>query len=272
VPIPPSEGYVGSVYENLGEINNSGVEMAFDLSPVRLKELTWDARLGVSTNSNELVKFGYERGPIILGLTTPNQRHVEGYPLGGFWVHDPVRGADGNYTASEARYAGSSNPTREASLGNTITFLKNFRFFTLIDYKAGFSVLNQTDWRRCTAGVCEDVNGPNVSEEWRRELQLALEVNDALYTQKGDFIKLRDVSLTYSLPATAARRVGATRAALTLAGHNLGFLWKPDYKGLDPEVNFSGDNGPTGSWAFTRVDYWTMPMTRRFTAALEISF
>jgi TonB-linked SusC/RagA family outer membrane protein len=272
VPIPPSEGYVGSVYENLGEINNSGVEMAFDLSPVRLKELTWDARLGVSTNSNELVKFGYERGPIILGLTTPNQRHVEGYPLGGFWVHDPVRGADGNYTASEARYAGSSNPTREASLGNTITFLKNFRFFTLIDYKAGFSVLNQTDWRRCTAGVCEDVNGPNVSEERRRELQLALEVNDALYTQKGDFIKLRDVSLTYSLPATAARRVGATRAALTLAGHNLGFLWKPDYKGLDPEVNFSGDNGPTGSWAFTRVDYWTMPMTRRFTAALEISF
>jgi hypothetical protein len=192
---------------------------------------------------------------------------VEGYPLGGFWVHDPVRGADGNYTASEARYAGSSNPTREASLGNTITFLKNFRFFTLIDYKAGFSVLNQTDWRRCTAGVCEDVNGPNVSEERRRELQLALEVNDALYTQKGDFIKLRDVSLTYSLPATAARRVGATRA-----GHTLGFLWTPDYKGLDPEVNFSGDNGPTGSWAFTRVDYWTMPMTRRFTAALEISF
>ena len=82
----------------------------------------------------------------------------------------------------------------------------------------------------------------------------------------------RDVSLTYALPNAAARRVGAQRASLTVAGHNLGFLWKPDYKGLDPEVNFSGDNGPTGSWAFTRVDYWTMPMTRRFTAALEFSF
>jgi TonB-linked SusC/RagA family outer membrane protein len=272
VPIPPSEGYVGSVFENLGEINNKGVEMALDLSPVRLDRLTWDARIGVSTNSNELVKFGFARGPVILGLTTPNQRHVEGYPLGGFWVHDPVRGADGNYAASEARYAGSSNPTHEASFANTITFLKNFRFFTLLDYKGGFYVLNQTDWRRCTASVCEEVNDASVADETKRQLQLPLEVNDALYTQKGDFIKFRDVSLTYALPTTAARRVGAARAAVTLAGHNLGFLWKPDYKGLDPEVNFSGDNGPTGSWAFTRVDYWTMPMTRRFTAALEFSF
>jgi TonB-dependent starch-binding outer membrane protein SusC len=272
VPIPPSEGYVGSVFENLGEIRNSGVEVALDLLPVQLDRLTWDARIGVSTNSNELVKFGFARGPVILGLTTPNQRHVEGFPLGGFWVHDPIRGSDGTYTASEARYVGSSNPTREASFGNTITFLKNFRLFTLLDYKGGFYVLNQTDWRRCTAGVCEEVNDPNVSDEMKRQLQLALEVNDALYTQKGDFIKWRDVSLTYALPTTAARRVGAARASVTLAGHNLGFLWKPDYKGLDPEVNFSGDNGPTGSWAFTRVDYWTMPMTRRFTAALEISF
>src|SRR5215218_9014271 len=272
VPIPPSEGYVGSVYENLGEIRNSGVEMAFDISPVRLDALAWDARIGVSTNSNELVKFGFDRGPVVFGLTTPNQRHVEGYPLGGFWVHDPVRGADGTYTAGDARFVGSSNPTHEASLGNTITFLKNFRFFTLFDYKGGFYVLNQTDWRRCTAGVCDAVNDPNASDETKRQLQLGLEVNDAMYTQKGDFIKVRDVSLTYALPTPAARRIGASRAAFTVAGHNLGFLWKPDYKGLDPEVNFSGDNGPTGSWAFTRVDYWTMPMTRRFTAALEISF
>ena len=158
------------------------------------------------------------------------------------------------------------------SLGNTITFFKNFRLYTLFDYKGGFYVLNQTDWRRCTAGVCEEVNDPNVADEMKRQLQLGLEVNDALYTQKGDFIKLRDVSLTYALPPTVARRMRATRASLTLAGHNLGFLWKPDYKGLDPEVNFSGDNSPTGSWAFTRVDYWTMPMTRRITAALEIAF
>jgi len=272
VPIPPSEGYVGSVFENLGEINNSGVEMALNVVPLQLDGLTWDARLGVSTNSNELVRFGYPRGPIMLGLTTPNQRHAEGYPLGGFWVHSPVRDATGSYRAGEARYVGSSNPTREVSFGNTLTFFKNFRLYSLLDYKGGFHVLNQTDWRRCTAGVCEEVNDPNVPDETKRQLQLALEMNDALYTQKGDFIKLRDVSLTYALPPTVARRMRATRASLTLAGHNLGFLWKPDYKGLDPEVNFSGDNSPTGSWAFTRVDYWTMPMTRRVTAALEVSF
>jgi TonB-linked SusC/RagA family outer membrane protein len=272
VPIPPSEGYVGNVFENLGEISNQGIEVALNATPLQNEQVVWDARLGVSTNKNELVRFGYQRGPITLGLTTPNQRHVEGFPLGGFWVHDPVKDAAGNYTAGTPRFVGSSNPTREASLANTITLRKSLRVFALMDYKAGFYVLNQTDWRRCTAGVCGEVNDPNVSDERKRQLVLPLEVNDALYTQKGDFIKLRDVSLTYTLPRTWTRRVGTQQAAITLAGHNLGFLWKPDYKGLDPEVNFSGDNAPSGPWAFTRVDYWTMPMTRRFTAAVEVSF
>jgi len=272
VPIPPSEGYVGSVYENLGEINNRGVELALDVAAIRGDRFTWDSRLGLSTNTNELVRFGYARGPITLGLTTPNQRHAEGYPLGGFWVHSPVKDEAGDYVASDAKFLGPSNPTREVSFSNTVTFLKNFRVFALLDYKAGFYVLNQTDWRRCTAGVCEEVNAPGVSDETKRQLQLPLEVNDALYTQKGDFIKVRDVSVTYALPRAWVRRVGTQAASLTVAGHNLGFLWKPDYKGLDPEVNFSGDNGPTGSWAFTRVDYWTMPMTRRLTASLEFSF
>jgi TonB-linked SusC/RagA family outer membrane protein len=272
VPNAPSEGFPGSTFQNLGEINNKGVELGLGVSAIQREQFAWDSRLVFSTNANKLVRFGYKRDPIIFGLTTMNQRHVEGYPLGGFWVHDPVKNAEGAYVASAARYVGPADPKREVSLSNTATLFKRLRVFGLLDYKGGFYVTNQTDWRRCAIGVCWEVNDPNRSADEKKLFQLDLPINDALYTQKGDFIKLRDLSISYDIPARLMGSVGVTQASLTLAGHNLGILWKNGYTGLDPEVNFAGTNGPTGAFNLARVDYWTMPMTRRVTLALNLGF
>src|SRR5205823_5753379 len=93
----------------------------------------------------------------------------------------------GGYTAGPARFLGPSIPTREGSLSNTITILGRLRLFTLLDYKGGYYLLNQTDWRRCLAGVCAEVNDPNVSATRKAELQAPLGTNDALYTQRTDY-------------------------------------------------------------------------------------
>jgi hypothetical protein len=274
VPNEPSTGFPGGTFQNLGEINNKGVELSLTATPIRRDGFSWDSRLGLSANRNRLVKFGYNQSTILLGVSTANQRYEEGYPLGGFWVHDPILDpATGTYVASPARFLGAADPVREASFGNTITFLRNFRLYGLLDYKGGFYVLNQTDWNRCTAGVCPAVNDPNVSAQMKAMLQSDIQVNDALYTQPGDFIKFRDLSLSYDLPPTMFQRMGVERAALQVAGHNLGILWKKGYKGPDPEVNFSGTNGPGNTqWNLARLDLWTMPMTRRVTVSLDVSF
>ncbi|MEP6730775.1 MAG: SusC/RagA family TonB-linked outer membrane protein [bacterium] len=273
VPNQPSSGFPGGTFQNVGEINNRGVELGLNATPVSNSTLSWDTRLGFSHNANKLVKFGYDQKKIVFGLTAQNQQHVEGYPLGGFWVHDPVIDpTTGNVVPSEARFLGSADPTREVSFGNTFTFLKNFRLYGLLDYKGGFFVTNQTDWRRCSAGVCPQVNDPSVSAADKKLLQADLQSNDALWTQPGDFLKLRDVSLSYDLPSYLFMRSGAERAALQIAVHNAGILWTKGYTGLDPEVNFSGTNGPTGAFGLSRVDYWTMPMTRRITVSLDVSF
>ena len=272
VPNLPSSGFPGSTYQNVGEINNRGIEVGISATPIRTSFLNWDTRLNYSTNTNKLVKFGYDQKTMLIGVTTLNQRNTEGYPLGGFWVHDPLPDGSGGFVASEARYLGSADPIREASFSNTITFLESFRLYGLLDYKGGFYVLNQTDWQRCTAGVCEAVNDPNVSAARKAMLQTDLQFNDALYTQPGDFIKLRDLSLAYEIPNRFIQRAGFERAAIQLAARNVAMLWNKGYAGLDPEVNFSGTNGPTGKWGLTRMDYWTMPMTRRFTLSLDVSF
>jgi hypothetical protein len=112
-----------------------------------------------------------------------------------------------------------------------------------------------------------------VTAERKAQLVADLSVNDALYTQPGDFIKLRDLSLSYDLPPNMFQRMGVERAAVQMAGHNLGILWKKGYKGPDPEVNMSGINGPgLTQWNLVRTDLWTMPMTRRVTFSLDLSF
>jgi hypothetical protein len=181
--------------------------------------------------------------------------------------------ATNTYSQSpDVRFLGSADPTREISSGNTFTLFRHVRVYGLLDYKGGFYVTNQTDQRRCAARVCSQINDPNLSDTEKQQLLLDIGTNDAPWTQKGDFLKLRDLSVTYDLPTGLFRRMGAERAALQVAGHNLAILWKDGYTGLDPEVNFSGTNGPTGAFGLTRVDYWTMPQTRRFSASLDLTF
>ena len=296
VPVAASTGFTGFRFENLGEINNRGTELAVTARPLDLARVAWESRLGFATNRNELVSFGDDRDPITLTLYDPVQRHQPGHPLGGYWGNFPqrdasgalVRDASGNLVASEARYIGPSSPTRELSFANTLTLFRHFRVFALLDYKGGHHLYNVKDQWRCHGrnfasawntdpaenipGQCWEVNDPGRSDEAKEILQQPASVNNGLFIQRADFIKLRDVSVTWTMPERWSQRFGAQRTALTVAGHNLGFLWKPHYTGPDPDVNFTGVNDPGSPFAFIRVDSWTAPMTRRITTSLDFTF
>jgi TonB-linked SusC/RagA family outer membrane protein len=287
VPVPPSSGFTGVQYQNLGEIKNSGIELSLNGTPVQTRPVTWNTRLSFYTNNNELVSFGYERPPIILGFYGSPQRHQPGYALGGFWAKQLVRGEDGEYLRDEAgrlvleeeeSYIGPSTPTREISFSNTVTLFGNLDLYALLDYKGGHYQYNYKDLSRCWGGRCWEVNDPNASE-LQREMFGDPSIREEKgygfgywyygrqfnFIQKADFVKLRDVSLTYRVPTEWTRRYGTDRVSVTVAGHDLG-LWAPDYTGSDPEVNFYGDH------EFLRVDSWTAPMLRRITASVNVSF
>jgi TonB-linked SusC/RagA family outer membrane protein len=296
VPVAPSTGFLGARLENLGEIRNRGVELAVTGTPLQSRLVSLESRLSLSTNQNKLLSFGYERDPISLTLYQPVQRHQPGFPLGAYFGNFPLRDASGQLVENEfgalvadtAVYIGPATPTREISLGNTFTVLGNWRVYALFDYKGGHYLYNVKDQYRCWGGsftttwntnaaqnipgACWEVNDPANDEEFKRMRQQDPSVNNGLFIQKADFIKLRDVSLTYTLPSQITRRFGSERAAITFAAHNVAILWKPHYSGPDPEVNFTGVMDPGGQFAFIRVDSWTAPMTRRFAASLDVSF
>ncbi len=85
------------------------------------------------------------------------------------------------------------------------------------------------------------------------------------WLEDGDFVKLREVSVSFFLPSQWANMIQASRATLTVTGRNL-FTWT-DYTGVDPEVNMAGSADNFGT-----DDFLTQPPLRYFSARLTINF
>ena len=162
-------------------------------------------------------------------------------------------------------------PTRELSISNTFTLFRNFSIYSLFDYKGGFYNYRGVDIYRCASSQnCIQLNDPNFPASELPIYQAGVSnAPRGVYIHKADFWKLRDVSVTYTLPRFLAAKASASAASITLAGHNLA-LWS-SYPGPDPEVNSYGYwNAVLGM--FQRGDIYSMPMTRRLTASLNLTF
>ncbi len=290
VAVAPSLGFISSPLTNLGTVKNSGLELAVTTTPITRDNFAWDARLNFATNNDILESFG------VAGKTTENptgqaygvvQQHRVGYRLGAYWApvpkRDPATGAvlltSGGAvdTAGTTRYIGPSAPTREVGLSNSFTFFRNFRVYALFDYKGGHYLFNLKERNRCQTpnDNCAAVNDPRflgaraarpataADSLLAREL-LVLRTIPSAFIEKADFIKLREVSVSLTLPQRLIARTGASAAQLVFTGRNLG-LWT-DYSGLDPEVNSYGGRN------FVRVDAYANPMARRLSGQLNLTF
>ncbi|QJW88627.1 TonB-dependent receptor [Spirosoma taeanense] len=82
---------------------------------------------------------------------------------------------------------------------------------------------------------------------------------------KGDFLKLRTVSLGYTLPASLLSRAKISSLRLYVTGQNLAIVTK--YPGPDPEVSSNG-NATSGQG----VDRNTVPNARTVTFGLKVGF
>jgi hypothetical protein len=295
VPDPGSTGFTGNHLVNIGEIANSGIEVLLTASPIFSRNLTWDASLSFSTNHNELVSFNGAREEQIFGAFADVQRHREGYPMGAFWAVDVERDASGQpvldgggdvnvlsscrwapsdptwdqATECDDIYIGPSRPTREAALTNTFTVFGNLRIFSQFDYRGGHyqwcaicsinSRIDLNTWDVNTGGT--ELN-PGVSDT---DVKVLESLQTLSHITKADFIKFRELSLTYTLPSSWGRFFRGSRWSFTLAGRNLAVWTK--YKGRgDPEVQFD----PT--YTFTMLDYASTPQTRRLSASMRVSF
>ena len=278
--LPPSLGFSSSMLQNIGKTRNHGVELGLTATPISRADVIWNSRLNFSWNRNKLLfldTLRTEEIPAGQAYSPGMQRNRVGYPLGSYFVRPPLRDANGTPVLNASgvpqydtlQFIGPATPTRLVSFSNTITLFRNWSIYGLLDYQGGHYLFNYKQYNRCALNLnCPEIHDPNISPEERALLTHS--ASQPAWLDRADFVKLRDLSLTYSLPATLARRLGGESLNLVLAGHNLA-LWT-DYRGLDPEVNGYSNSQLRGNSPFVRVDAYPQPMIRRYTFALTATY
>ncbi len=84
------------------------------------------------------------------------------------------------------------------------------------------------------------------------------------FVEDASWVRLRDVSIGYTLPASLLSKAKIAGATISLTGRNL-WLSTP-YTGVDPETNLTGATNAQG------LDYFNMPNTKSYGVTLNLTF
>jgi len=272
--LAPSLGVSTTRFENLGEVSNKGVEVSLNAQVVNTPNLSWSVTASAWGNRNRLIDLGPGITPIIFGLGGATQRHQPDFPLGGYWGRSYTfndANGDGKITASELTvaaaetYQGTPFPSHGGTLSTEVGFLKHFRLYGLLDGRFGNRLDNSTEQFRCLFGICRGRRDPTapLAEQARAVAAVSYGLETG-YFEDASFVKLRELSLTYTPPVEVAHRIGASGMSVTITGRNLA-TWT-NYTGVDPELNDAGQSN------FNTADFLTQPPVRYFIARINLTF
>jgi TonB-linked SusC/RagA family outer membrane protein len=265
-----------SITTNLGKLRNKGVEIALGYDILRSKDVTININANWTANKSEIMALD-GNDEIISGISINRvgERANSVYLVKYAGVDAATGDAlylkrDGKtttniYDPNDAVIVGSFDPKGFGGFGTNVSF-KGLELSVLLNYQYGYSVYNQGR---------SDVENPQywysgLNVEVLREWKQAGDVTDipsafsdfqnstTRFLEKGDFLRLRNVTLSYSLPKSVTDKWKFTGVRFFVQGQNL-HTWH-SFKGYDPEVS-------TG--ALTGAQY---PALRSVTGGVSIGF
>ena len=287
--LAPTNGF-SSLLDNFGSLENKGYEVMLSLVPVQTKNLRWEMTTIYNHNENKALKIGQALTLLSTNAGAP-VAIIEGQPIGVFYGTYFARNADGSLLTNAAgipqtakgtqgsvtaptetkdaaglptgtvlrKVIGNPNPKYTASWVNEVSY-KKWSFRAQIDMVHGVDVFNADFRTRQGVGngkVAQQeqqgflprgyISGVYAIEEWR--------------VDKGDYVKLRELSLSYNLGKVAF----ANNLSINFSGRNL-ISWDK-YNGYDPEVNSGGQ-----STILRGIDFGATPIPRTFSFGIKADF
>ncbi|MCI4668349.1 MAG: SusC/RagA family TonB-linked outer membrane protein [Bacteroidia bacterium] len=298
VTLPATTGFT-SVIQNAGQITNQGWEVVLNAIPVRNRDFEWNIDLNFTTFTNTVDTLGEGISQVFLaGFTSTSSRVVVGEQFGAIFGSGFQRDENGNTIIGEngwplqdpqTRIFGNPNPDWIAGLRNTFTF-KGLSVSALVDIRQGgdmwcgtcgvidyFGTSKQSGDLRDQTVVFDGVKADgsaNTTEVSYADPANGLGGNYFIRYGFGgitemsiyntSWVRLRELTLSYSLPKSVANSLKAGDITLTLSGRN---LWlNTEYPGIDPETNLTGATNGFG------LDYFNMPNTRSYGGSIRVTF
>lgn len=194
---------------------------------------------------------------------------------GGDPIYEDIN-HDGKIDLNDVVYIGDSNPDFIGGFGTTVKY-KNFDFSAAFHYRIGFDIVN------LIASQLEGMNNRNnqskaVLRRWRIQGQdekgmlpraylnhPANNLGSDRYVEKGDYLRLNNLKLSYRLSQSLCNKFGVRKANVALSARKL-YTWT-GYSGQDPEI---GQDASNPFWI--GVDRARTPPPRVYTISVGIGF
>ncbi|PPL03401.1 TonB-linked outer membrane protein, SusC/RagA family [Parapedobacter indicus] len=295
VPLPPSVGF-GSVYQNIGEIKNQGIEFGVS-ADILTGEWKWSLSGMLSANRNEVVKLAggsdiYSAGQGAVWSSTNIAR--EGKPLGslfgyledglnenGYIQYKDANG-DGTVNSQDRVILGNPNPDLIYSVNSTLSY-KGVNLSVFLEGVQGNQVFNATDGTHLNSfqrgsnqfrdllGNYWTVENPDPNAKYPRlSSSSGFDISDR-FIEDGSYLRLKSVNLGYDLPVANWGLTWCNALQIYVSGTNL--LTFTKYTGLDPEVNTRGDDSnDVGNRLRMGHDQSSYPNARIFAMGLKLTF
>lgn len=290
VSISNTSGY-GSKLANAGSIRNSGWEVTLMGTPIQTENFSWDLQLNYTRNRTDVLELAEGVNSITIGgYTAPNIKVLpEKGGYGIIWGQKYEHAETGEILVDDEGYPvykgnvgriGDVTPDYTANLRTTFNY-KTFSLTALFDTKQGNDVLNFNYWDMALNGTAEVTEnrgstfvfpGVNVNTGEPNTQEIVRDQDYYInhwwpvyenYVEDGSYIKLRQLSLSYSLPASLMESLPLKGVTLSATGRNL-LIWT-DFSMGDPEGNILGDSNAQGFY------HEVTPSTRSYSFSINVS-
>jgi TonB-linked SusC/RagA family outer membrane protein len=312
ISLPPASGF-SSMRTNAASLQNKGVEIQIDVSPLRRNKLTWDLTLTWSKNKSLIKKLYGDTESIILDdswIGTLQARPGDEY--GSVYAYDYKRDNlgrklidDNGYAiAGEYKKMGSINPDWVGSISNKFSY-KGFAFSFLIDVHKGGNVVSmgrayrdlfgtsarslegRDEWYSThnansmytspldgiaakgfiESGINENTGQTNTIpvEPMNRWYNLWSSKIDKEWILDATNVRLREVTLSYSLPKQILASTPLDNVQLSIVARNVFFFYNA-MNDIDPESGYSSGNTGGG------FEHNAIPTTRSIGFNIKVGF
>ena len=305
VPVIPSKGFPGVQFRNIGEIRNRGVEIGINGAVYNSDAFSVDLGGTFSTFENEVTNLGGQP-PIVQSSSSLNRQfHVEGFPLGSMFyrrvVSADLDGSGGRNVATNlmcegGETVGNSNfshgggspvpcatapevywgqpiPNLEGGVYTNIRIGQSISLYALVDYVGGHhlslgDISAQHRFFINSRAILERTDPILLGYEALGSQGLAQSGVVA-----GDFVKLRTLSASYTLPESMAEMMRASRVAVTASIDNLWTIWQKSTESFGhPIMDIERARQSPGQFGLNGYVQEGWPQLTRFVSTLRFTF
>jgi TonB-linked SusC/RagA family outer membrane protein len=309
VPIPKTAGSATIPYVNIGEVNNTGIDLNVTYRD-RIGDFRYSVSAMYSQYKNNVVKLNDDPNATVFGFSTrlPAISVTKaGLPIASFYgyivdgvIKDDAEAAaapkfgtytragvfkfrdvngDGVITAADKTIIGNPHPDFSYGLNLTLGY-KNWELTAFAQGVQGNSLFNYlkywTDFNTFQGNRSTDM----LYNSWKKQGDVALlprlnsqdgtsQQISSYFVEDGSYMRIKNIQLTYTVPKNLLSKIKLSSVQIYVQGQNLFTFTK--YKGLDPDINLR-TSGNDNQDIHMGIDEGAFPVAKSYNVGLRVGF